>query len=143
MDLTPKQVALVEALLTEKSKEAAAKKAKVPSATMHRWLKLREFRQALREAGDESLRHATAKLSRSCVAAADRLVKEMEGRKPSAVRIAAADKILAHAARLADALDARDELDELKRRMEDLERGGNGPGDQGEPPAPGAPPPPP
>ncbi len=141
MDLSPKQQALIEALLTEKSKEAAARKAKVPSATMHRWLKMREFRRALRESGDESLRHATAKLSRSCVAAADRLLREMEGKKPSAVRIAAADKILAHAARLADALDARDELDELKREVEELKRG-DGPGDQATTPAPGGPPPP-
>lgn len=120
MDLSPRQQALIEALLVERSKEAAAKAADVPPATMHRWFKTREFRDALRQAGEESLRHATAKLSRCCVAAADRLAREMDDGNPSAARIAAADKILSHAAKLADAIDARDELESLKAKIEEL-----------------------
>jgi len=102
--LTHKQEALIAALLTEPTHAAAAAKAGVSEATLHRWLHLREFRAAYRRARRELVERAVGRLQAATGQAVDTLLAVAKDGKKDGDRVRAAVALLGHAFRgLADA----------------------------------------
>jgi hypothetical protein len=103
-DLTPKQEALIAALLTERTYAAAAAKAGVSPATVYRWLHLPAFRAAYRQAGRELFESAIGRAQAATGNAIDALVEVVCQGRRDGDRVRAANALLEHANRgLADA----------------------------------------
>jgi hypothetical protein len=101
--LTRKQEALIAALLTEPTHAAAATKAGVSEATLHRWLHLPGFRAAYRRARRELVEGAVGRIQAAAGQAVDTLLAVAKGGAKDADRVRAAVALLTHAFRgLAD-----------------------------------------
>ncbi len=97
--LTRKQETLIAALLTEPTHAAAAAKAGVSEATLHRWLNLPEFQAAYRQARRELVEGAVGRVQAAAGQAVDTLLAvAREGAKDSD-RVRAAVALLDHAFR--------------------------------------------
>jgi hypothetical protein len=102
--LTGKQEALIAALLTEPTHAAAATKAGVSEATLHRWLRLPEFQAAYRQARRELVEGAVARIQAATGQAVDTLLTVATKGAKDSDRVRAAIALLDHASRgLADA----------------------------------------
>lgn len=111
--LTPRQLRAVEALLTEKSHECAARKAGVSSRSIRQWIQQSpQFRDALRSASRDRLAHAADSL-RSATIAAVACLRDLLTDESAAVRCRAAQALLG--------LAFQCEADDLARRVERLE----------------------
>ena len=77
--ISKKQDALVESLLTEPSISAAAQAAKVNRRTAARWLADAAFRQKLREAKSQALDRALGRICFSANEAVDILIRGVRG----------------------------------------------------------------
>jgi hypothetical protein len=118
--LTRKQEALIAALLTEPTHAAAAAKAGVSEATLHRWLHLPEFQAAYRLARRGVVETAVGRLQQSTTKAVEALERNLACGHPGS-EIRAALGIIGHAVQAVELLDLVERLEELERLMKDLQ----------------------
>jgi hypothetical protein len=97
--LTGKQEPLIAALLTEPTHAAAAAKAGVSEATLHRWLRLPAFRAAYRQARRELVEGAVGRIQAAAGQAVDTLLAVARGGAKDRDRVRAAVALLDHALR--------------------------------------------
>jgi hypothetical protein len=97
--LTGKQEALIAALLTEPTHAAAAARAGVSEATLHRWLRLPEFRDAYRRARRDLVEGAVGRLQAAAGQAVDTLLAVAKEGARDGDRVRAAVALLGHAFR--------------------------------------------
>src|SRR5262249_15588257 len=110
--LSRKQEALIAALLTESTHAAAAAKAGVSEATLHRWLHLSEFQAAHRRARRELVEGAVGRIQAATGQAVDTLLAVARDGAKDCDRVRAAVALLDHAFRGltdADALHGEEE----------------------------------
>jgi hypothetical protein len=113
--LIDKQEVLIAALLTEPTHAAAAVKAGVSEATLHRWLLLPEFQAAYRQARRQLVEGAVGRVQAATGQAVDTLLAVAKDGKKDADRVRAAVALLDHAFRGltdADALHGQGEAGE-------------------------------
>lgn len=111
-----KKDAAIVALVTEPTIADAAKKAGISHATLHRWLQIKDFKDAYREAKREAVSAAIARLQRTATEAVDALRDVMnDTESPASARVSAARSILEIAIKAV-------ELEDFERRLEALER---------------------
>jgi len=109
-----KDIAIV-ALVTEPTIADAAKKAGISHATLHKWLQIKDFKDAYREARREAVSAAISRLQRTATEAVDALRDVMsDPENPASARVSAARAILEIAVKAV-------ELEDLEARIEDLE----------------------
>src|SRR5262245_46156100 len=145
--LDRKQEALIRALLTEPTQAAAATKAGVSEATLHRWLRLPEFQFAYRQARRSIVEAAIGRLQRTADQAVAALERNLNCGQPGH-EIRAALCILDHAVKAVELLDVVERVEELERLMKELQESesddppgqvtGRGQGDAPGPPPEGA-----
>ena len=97
--LTRKQEALIAALLTESTHAAAAAKAGVSEATLHRWLHLPGFQDAYRGARRQLVEGAIGRIQAATGTAVDTLLTVARGGAKDSDRVRAAGLLLEHALR--------------------------------------------
>src|SRR5262245_58232026 len=97
--LTRKQEALVAALLTEPTHAAAATRAGVSEATLHRWLRLPEFQAAYRRARRDLVEGAVGRIQAAAGQAVETLLAVARGGARDGDRVRAAVALLDHAFR--------------------------------------------
>jgi AcrR family transcriptional regulator len=116
VELSPKQITVVAALLSGKSIEAAAAEAEVGTTTVHRWFKESDaFNDALSEGRRAALHTAITTLSYVSRTAAGVVLEVMANKKtPPSVRLRAALGVL----ELLTTWAQHQELDERLRRLE-------------------------
>jgi len=115
--LTPKQRAAIEALLTEKTKRAAASKAGVTERAVYKWLQDPIFKSALIEAEAAARSEIKRRIIKRAESLADTIGDIMESADiPPAVRLSAA-------ARLGDLFFRSDDQADLEQRITALEEG--------------------
>jgi len=120
--LNRKQEVLIAALLTEPTHAAAATRAGVSEATLHRWLHLPAFRDEYRFARRAVVETAVGRLQQASAKAVDTLERNLTcGHGGTEVRAALA--ILGQAMHGVELLDLAQELQELRDRIEPLSRG--------------------
>ena len=111
-----KKDAAILALVTEPTIAEAAKKAGISHATLHRWLQIKDFKDAYREAKREAVSAAIARLQQTATEAVDALRDVMnDTESPASARVSAARSILEIAIKAV-------ELEDFERRLEALER---------------------
>jgi len=110
-----KKDAAIVALVTEPTIADAAKKAGISHATLHRWLQIKDFKDAYREAKREAVSAAISRLQRTATEAVDALRDVMnDAESPANARVSAARAILELAIKAI-------ELEDLEARVEQLE----------------------
>jgi hypothetical protein len=114
-----KQDALIAALLTEPTHAAAAAKAGVSEATLHRWLHLPEFQAAYRQARRGVLEAAIGRLQQATGQAVEALRRNLTCGNP-AHEVRAALGILGHAVKAVELLDLVERVEELERLLKEL-----------------------
>src|SRR5262245_60558407 len=97
--LNRRQEALIAALLTEPTHAAAAKKAGVSEATLHRWLHLPEFSVAYRRARRELVEGAVGRVQAATGQAVDTLLAVAKDGAKDSDRVRASVALLDHAFR--------------------------------------------
>lgn len=118
--LTPKQQKALVALLTNSTKEAAAKAAGIESKTLRRYLSDPDFQAEYRQAFASMVEDATRQAQQTLSPALSVLREIMEdGDIPAAARVSAAKTALEYALRLA-------EVSDLAARLEALENAAKG-----------------
>ena len=118
--LTPKQQKALVALLTNSTKEAAAKAAGIESKTLRRYLSNPDFQAEYRRAFASMVEDATRQAQQTLSPALSVLREIMEdGDIPAAARVSAAKTALEYALRLA-------EVSDLAARLEALENAAKG-----------------
>lgn len=111
--LPRKQEAAIEALMSQRSIEEAAKAIQVNPNTLRRWMELEEFRVAYLRARRQAVRQAYARLQQNSGAAVAVVLKVMaDPATPASTRVQAAKCILEIAAK---ALETDDVLVRLER----------------------------
>jgi len=111
-----KKDAAIVALVTEPTIADAAKKAGISHATLHRWLQIKDFKDAYREAKREAVSAAISRLQQTATEAVDALRDVMNDTvSPASARVSAARSILEIAIKAV-------ELEDFERRLEALER---------------------
>lgn len=118
-DLTIRQRRAISALLSTRTVNAAAKRAKVGERTLHRWIAEDEaFVLALREAEAGVVDDATRQLLTLQGAAISVFARLMEGSDVSpAVRLRAAQTVLEYALRLRESRDFEERLERLENQL--------------------------
>ncbi len=94
---TRKREALIAALLTEPTHEAAAKKAGISPATFYRWMHVPEFRGAYREARRELVEAAIGRVQAGAGEAVETLLEVARSGKRDGDRVRASLALLDHA----------------------------------------------
>lgn len=117
--LTAKQSTAIGYLLTSKTMGDAAKRAGVSERTLYTWLKLPEFRDALRNAEKQTVENATRRLMAGQNNALDTLEALMSKARNEGVRRAAAMDWLNIMLKFRDLAD-------IEGRLRALEQRGNG-----------------
>jgi len=106
----------VNALLTQRSTEDAARIVGISPATLFRWMKERDFDAAYREARRLAFGQCISRLQQGAAAAASTLLKVLvDPATPPAVKVRAAQCVLEHAAKAI-------EFEEIEARVLELER---------------------
>jgi hypothetical protein len=110
----------VIALMTHRSVEDAARSIGVNADTLLRWMKLPEFKTALREARREAYGQAISRLEHASGAAVTTLLKVMTDQNtPASSRVRAADCVLDHARHAIEVEDIEVRVSELERAAEE------------------------
>jgi transposase-like protein len=113
---TRKKEEAIAALLTQRNVDEAARAAGIGTQTLLRWLKVKEFQTAYREARRDAFSQSIARLQQSSTAAVTTLLKVMvDPNTPASVRVRAADSVLNHAAKSI-------EIEDIEVRVTDLEQ---------------------
>jgi transposase-like protein len=90
-----KKEAAIEALLTQRNVEEAARAAGIGTQTLVRWMKIPEFQAEYREARRAAVLQTNARLQQASGAAASTLLKIMvDPSAPASTRVRAADSVL-------------------------------------------------
>lgn len=114
-ELTARQEALIAALLSEPTQEAAAESASVPRSTMYRWLREATFQARFRAAQKALFAHAMARLQGTAGDALDTLRDVMtDASNPAAARVTAARSILDFARQHIELTDIEERLAALE-----------------------------
>ena len=115
--VTPKQEALIAALLATPTIQEAAKAAGVPEHTAHRWLRDDDaFKAAYMVARRDALRQATARLTRASSGVVNVLLQIAADKgAPASARVTACRTVLEFAYRA-------EELEDLSARLDALEQ---------------------
>jgi hypothetical protein len=116
--LKRKRDALIAALLTESTHAAAATKAGVSEATLHRWLRLPVFQTAYRQARRGIVEAAIGRLQQTAGKAVDTLDRNLACGQPGN-EIRAALGILDHAVKAVELLDVVERVEELERLIKE------------------------
>jgi hypothetical protein len=142
--LNRKQEAVIAALLTEPTHAAAAAKARVSEATLHRWLRLPDFQSAYREARRRVVEGAIGRLQQVTNKAVDTLERNLACGQPGS-EIRAALGVLDHAVKAVELVDLVERVEELEQLLNECKRdehpqvcretAGTGPAVEQEPPA--------
>ena len=113
--LTPKQEQAIQALLTEPTIKAAAKKSGAGETTIFRWLQQSEFQAAYREGRKQLVSHAISQLQKACGEAVLTLQEVMKnGDNPPASRVSAAKAVLETSIKAVELEDLIGRVDKLE-----------------------------
>jgi hypothetical protein len=114
-----KKEAAIEALLSQRSIDEAARVAGVAAKTLYRWLEVPEFREEYLKARRQVFFQATARLQQASGAAASIMLTLMlDANVPASSRLRAADSVLDRGAKGID----QEDLELRLRRLEELEK---------------------
>jgi transposase-like protein len=114
-----KKEAAIEALLTQRNVEEAARSIDIGAQTLRRWMKIPEFEAAYLEARRAAVSQSNARLQQASSAAVSTLLKIMvDGSTPASTRVRAADSVLDHAKQAI-------EIDDIQVRLTALEQTAN------------------
>ena len=112
--------AAIEALLSQRSIEEAAKSIDISVSTLLRWLKEPDFNAAYRAARRSAFSQSVSRLQQASGAAVSTLLKVMiDANSPPSVKVRAADSVLDHAAKSI-------EIEDIEARVAELERAAQG-----------------
>jgi hypothetical protein len=101
-----KKEAAIEALLTQRNVEEAARAAGIGKQTLIRWMKIPEFQADYQEARRTAVSQTNGRLQQASGAAASTLFKIMvDGNEPASARVRAADSVLDRANQAIDRED--------------------------------------
>jgi len=118
--LSRKAELFIGALLTQPTVTAAAQTVGVSESTARRWLQREEFQERYREARQEAVSHATARLQQASSQAVDTLTSVMgDPTAPAAARVGAA-KVVLELARGATVEELEERYQELALVVEEL-----------------------
>ena len=110
----------IAALLSHRNVEDAARAVGISVNTLRRWMQVREFQAACREARRKILSQAVGQLQNAAGAAAKTVLKIMvDPTVPAGIRLRAAEIVLEHAVKAGDLDETADRLAKLER-MADL-----------------------
>lgn len=113
--MTPNKERALQALLTHKTKQAAAKAAGITSRTLTSYFRDEEFLCAYKAAAADAMQDATKKLQENLTAAIDRLGKIVsDDTEPSQNSIAAAKTILDYSLKFREFTDVLKRLEEIE-----------------------------
>ena len=119
-----KQEEAIEALLSQRSIEEAARACSLGARTLIRWLKLPEFQTAYREARRAAVSQSVARLQQATGAAVSTLLKVMvDPSTPASTKVRAADSVLDHSAKSIELEDIEIRVAELERATEATKNG--------------------
>ena len=117
-----KQEAAINALLTQRNTEEAARVAGISKRTLIRWQKNPEFQAAHREARRAAISQGDARLQHGYGAAVSTMLKIMVDPNSSAlIRLRAADCVMDRGRRLIETEDLVDRVTALERNAEQLQ----------------------
>jgi hypothetical protein len=106
----------IAALLTQRNVEEAARSVGISTHTLVRWMKVREFDVAYRDARRAAFSQSVARLQQGSSAAATTLLKIMlDQNTPASTRVRAAECIMNHTMKAI-------EIEDIEVRVSDLER---------------------
>lgn len=116
-ELTAKQTALIEALLTEPTQEQAAEKVGIHRSTLHRWLKTESFAMRYKDAQRNLFTHTMGRLQGAAGDALGTLREVMSDTNgPTAARVTAAKAVLEFARYHVQTADLEERLLALEER---------------------------
>lgn len=119
--LTPKQQALIAALLTSPTITDAAKTAKVADSTARRWLRQADFQAEYKEAKRLMFDKSMTGILQATRAAVGTLVRHMnDGETPAGVQVRAAQLVLDQAVQQHQLEDVTARLAELEETVKDI-----------------------
>jgi len=111
-----KKEAAIEALLTQRNVEEAARAAGIGTQTLIRWLKIPEFQADYLEARRTAVSQTNGRLQQASGAAASTLFKIMvDGNASDSARVRAADSVLDRANQAIDSEDVQVRLAALEQ----------------------------
>jgi transposase-like protein len=121
-----KKEAAIEALLTERNVEEAARSIDIGTQTLRRWMKIPEFEDAYIEARRAAVAQSNARVQQASSAAVTTLLKIMvDGNAPASTRVRAADSVLDHAKQAIEIDDIQARLNALEQTVKPSNRGGS------------------
>jgi transposase-like protein len=121
-----KKEAAIEALLTQRNVEEAARSINIGTQTLRRWMKIPEFEEAYLEARRAAVSQSNARLQQASSAAVTSLLKIMvDGNAPASARVRAADSVLDHAKQAIEIDDIQARLNALEQTVKSSNRGGS------------------
>src|ERR1035437_2882301 len=116
----------INALLTQRNVEEAARVANIGTQTLYRWMKEPEFQAAYLEARRAAVAQSNARLQQASSAAVSTLLKIMvDGSTPASTRVRAADSSLGHAKQSIEIDDIQVRLTALEQTANPENRSGN------------------
>jgi transposase-like protein len=105
----------IDALLTQRNIDEAARAIDVATNTLLKWMKLPEFQAAYREARRAAHGQSIARLQQATSAAVSTLLKVMvDASTPASTKVRAADSVLSHSAKAM-------EIEDIEVRVSALE----------------------
>lgn len=121
-----KKEAAIEALLTQRNVEEAARSIGIGTRTLIRWMKIPEFDLAYLEARRATVSQSNARLQQASSAAVSTLLKIMvDGSALASTRVRAADSVLDHAKQAIEIDDIQVRLNALEQTVRPPTVGGN------------------
>jgi transposase-like protein len=120
-----KKEAAIDALLTQRNVEEAARSIDIGTQTLRRWMKIPEFEAAYLEARRAAVAQSNARLQQASSAAVSTLLKIMvDGSTPASTRVRAADSVLDHAKQSIEIDDIQVRLTALEQTANPTKQGG-------------------
>jgi hypothetical protein len=124
--LTPRQMRAVEAMMSEPTSRAAAKKARIGVTTLYRWLASPTFADALREARAQTFERTMAGLSAASETAVEVLREIMSeeaaaARETASVRVRAARVALGAMLRAHSMIETEERLRGIEAQLKAIE----------------------
>jgi hypothetical protein len=116
-ELSPKQYALLAAILTGKSTEAAAKSVLISPRTAYRWVKLPAFKVALAQGQQALFEENLGTLKQGVRGALTALARNMGENKPAGVQVRSAQIWLEQAIAIYKMNDLEARLEELEEQL--------------------------
>ena len=121
IDLKPRQVAAIAALLATGKIPDASTAAGVSTKTIYQWLRQDAFKAELRQAESDALRGLARRLAGLGESAADALKDALDSEQNIGVRLRAADLVLSRGPALLELVNVLERLEVLERSAMTLE----------------------